>query len=71
MLLYPNLEFCKTSAGIMLASWFSSFFENIQLLLDTERESEGGNTLIRSSWNIIWMTNNIFFRDSFVFLTKT
>lgn len=33
----------------MPASWFSSFFENTQLLLDTERESEGGNALIRSS----------------------
>lgn len=43
------VEFCKASAGIMPASWFSSFFKNTQLLLDTERESEGGNTLIRSS----------------------
>jgi predicted DNA-binding transcriptional regulator YafY len=37
------VEFCKASAGIMPASWFSSFFENTQLLLDTERESEDGN----------------------------
>lgn len=43
------VEFCKASAGIMPASWFSSFFENTQLLLDTERETEGGNALIRSS----------------------
>ena len=43
------VEFCKASAGIMPASWFSSFFENTQLLLDTERESVGGNALIRSS----------------------
>lgn len=43
------VEFCKASAGIMPASWFSSFFENTQLLLDTERETEGGNVLIRSS----------------------
>ena len=43
------VAFCKASAGIMPACWFSSFFENTQLLLDTERESEGGNTLIRSS----------------------
>lgn len=42
-------EFCKASAGIMPASWFSSFFENTQLLLDTNRESEGGNAFIRSS----------------------
>ena len=43
------VEFCKASAGIMPASWFSSFFENTQLLLDTNIESEGGNALIRSS----------------------
>lgn len=43
------VEFCKASAGIMPASWFSSFFENTQLLLDTERESEDGNGFIRSS----------------------
>ena len=43
------VTFCKASAGIMPSSWFSSFFENTQLLLDTERESEGGNALIRSS----------------------
>jgi len=43
------VEFCKASAGIMPTSWFSSFFENTQLLLDTERESESGNLLIRSS----------------------
>lgn len=43
------VEFCKASAGIMPASWFSSFFENTQLLLDTHREAEGGNALIRSS----------------------
>lgn len=43
------VEFCKASVGIMPAGWFSSFFENTQLLLDTERESEGGNALIRSS----------------------
>ena len=43
------VEFCKASAGIMPVSWFSSFFENTQLLLDTERESEGGNGAIRSS----------------------
>ena len=43
------VDFCKASAGIMPASWFSSFFENTQLLLDTERESKDGNALIRSS----------------------
>ena len=43
------VSFCKASAGILPASWFSSFFENTQLLLDTERESGDGNALIRSS----------------------
>lgn len=42
-------EFCKASAGIMPTSWFSSFFENTQLLLDTERESEDCQGVIRSS----------------------
>lgn len=40
--------FCKASAGIMPASWFASFFENTQLLLDTHRESQEGTALIRS-----------------------
>lgn len=43
------VEFCKASAGIIPASWFSSFFENTQLLLETNRNSESGNTLIQSS----------------------
>lgn len=43
------VAFCKASAGIMPTSWFSSFFENTQLLLDTNREEESGNGLIRSS----------------------
>lgn len=41
--------FCKASAGIMPASWFSSFFENTQLLLDTNREAKDGETRISSS----------------------
>ena len=40
--------FCKASAGIMPASWFSSFFENTQLLLDTNREAKDGESLISS-----------------------
>lgn len=36
------VAFCKASAGILPASWFSSFFENTQLLLDTNRESKDG-----------------------------
>lgn len=50
------VEFCKASAGIMPASWFSSFFENTQLLLETNRESERGDVLIHSSLNRI-LTN--------------
>ena len=43
------VTFCKASAGIMPTSWFSSFFENTQLLLDTNREEESGDGTIRSS----------------------
>ena len=43
------VAFCKASAGIMPTSWFSSFFENTQLLLDTNREEESGDGQIRSS----------------------
>jgi len=43
------VAFCKASAGILPFSWFSSFFENTQLLLDTNRAAEGGNMFIRSS----------------------
>ena len=43
------VAFCKASAGIMPTSWFSSFFENTQLLLDTNREEENGDGHIRSS----------------------
>ena len=42
------VAFCKASAGIMPASWFSSFFENTQLLLDTNRESKNGEVRICS-----------------------
>ena len=42
------VEFCKASAGIMPASWFSSFFENTQLLLDTNRETKDGEVRICS-----------------------
>ena len=43
------VAFCKASAGIMPASWFSAFFENTQLLLDTNRESKDGDMHISSS----------------------
>ena len=43
------VAFCKASAGILPASWFSSYFENTQILLDTNRESRDGETRICSS----------------------
>ena len=43
------VAFCKASAGILPMSWFSAYFENTQLLLDTSREVETGSSLIRSS----------------------
>ena len=43
------VAFCKASAGILPYSWFSSYFENTQLLLDTSREMESGASHIRSS----------------------
>ena len=43
------VTFCKASAGIMPTSWFSAFFENTQLLLETNRETEEGTAQIRSS----------------------
>lgn len=44
------VSFCKASAGILPASWFTSFFENTQLLLDTKRETEAGGSYIRSGF---------------------
>lgn len=41
--------FCKASAGLLPSSWFSSYFEHTQLLLDTHRETESGANHIRSS----------------------
>lgn len=43
------VSFCKASVGILPASWFSSFFENTQLLLDTNREAKDGDMYISSS----------------------
>ena len=43
------VAFCKASAGILPATWFTSYFENTQLLLDTNREVESGASHIRSS----------------------
>ena len=43
------VAFCKASAGILPSCWFSAYFENTQLLLDTNREAESGTSHIRSS----------------------
>lgn len=43
------VAFCKASAGILPSSWFSSYFENTQLLLDTNREAKDGDMHISSS----------------------
>ncbi len=43
------VAFCKASAGILPSSWFSSYFENTQLLLDSNREIESGVSHICSS----------------------
>ena len=43
------VAFCKASASILPSSWFSSYFENTQLLLDTNREVENGANHICSS----------------------
>ena len=43
------VAFCKSSAGILPSSWFAAYFENTQLLFDTNRESENGSAIIRSS----------------------
>ena len=41
--------FCKNTAGILPPSWFSSFFENTQLLLETNKDAQAGATHICSS----------------------
>lgn len=43
------VAFCKDTAGLLPPSWFSSFFENTQLLLDTDRRRKEGGSFIRSS----------------------
>ncbi len=43
------VAFCKASAGILPSSWFSSYFENTQLQLETNREVENGANHICSS----------------------
>ena len=43
------VAFCKASAGILPMSWFSAYFENTQLLLDTHREAASGESHICSS----------------------
>lgn len=43
------VTFCKSSAGLLPTTWFSSFFENTQLLLDTNKEEKEGEGTICSS----------------------
>lgn len=43
------VSFCKDTAGLLPPSWFSSFFENTQLLLDMDRKRRAGMSNIRSS----------------------
>ena len=43
------VAFCKDTAGILPPSWFSSFFENTQLLLDANRSKQEGSSIIQSS----------------------
>jgi len=51
--------FCKASAGILPASWFSAFFENTQLLLDANREKESGATHISAGLEQILTNINL------------
>jgi hypothetical protein len=50
------VAFCKASAGLLPASWFSAYFQNTQLLLDANREVESGTSIIRSGMEQI-LTN--------------
>lgn len=43
------VTFCKDTAGLLPPSWFSSFFENTQLLLDSDRRIKEGTSSICSS----------------------
>lgn len=43
------VTFCKSSVGLLPASWFSSFFENTQLMLDSSKDEKEGNGTICSS----------------------
>lgn len=43
------VTFCKASAGILPSSWFSSYFENTQLLLEANRDTQDGTAHICSS----------------------
>jgi hypothetical protein len=50
------VAFCKASAGLLPASWFSAYFQNTQLLLDANREVESGTSIIGSGMEQI-LTN--------------
>lgn len=42
------VSFCKASSGLLPTAWMSAFFENTQLLLETERNAKNGNAKIQA-----------------------
>lgn len=46
--LQDHVLFCKESSGLLPIEWFSHFFENTQLLLESKRDRETGNVFIES-----------------------
>lgn len=42
------VSFCKASSGLLPTAWMSAFFENTQLLLETERNAKNGNNKIQA-----------------------
>lgn len=46
--LQDHVIFCKVSSGLLPMEWFSHFFENTQLLLESKRNRDAGNLFIES-----------------------
>lgn len=46
--LQDHVLFCKESSGLLPIEWFSHFFDNTQLLLESKRDEEAGNVYIES-----------------------
>ena len=46
--LQDHVIFCKVSSGLLPMEWFSHFFENTQLLLESKRDRDTGNLFIES-----------------------